>query len=215
MVSIPKRITHISFDLDDTFISIKDFDNVLWNTELPRLYAKKHDLSIEQAEKDVFSQYYKALYIERIQNWTSLEYWSTRLGLDNWEDVLARMKDKILVYDDVVEVLEKLSQHYTLLIHSANDPHLLRFKLKEAQLEKYFSHVFSSLTGKRSLKGAQGYKDMLTKLACDPKDIIHIGDDEVSDYDAPVSVGIPALLIDRTGKRRGEHVIHSLRELVE
>lgn len=213
VINIIQMITHISFDLDDTLTDMKAFDKVMWNVEIPKLYAEKNHLSIEEAEKEVFSTYYKALYVQPVENWTSLTMWFEKLGLDDWEGLLADMEEKLSVFDDVFPVLEKLSETYELVMYSANDPRLLEFKLEKTGLKKYFSQVFSSEDGKSSIKGAEGLQFMLSKLTCKADEIVHIGDNPVSDYDAPKSLGIAAFLLDRKRKREGSHIIHSLAEL--
>lgn len=208
-----QMIKYVSFDLDDTLTDMKAFDKVMWNVEIPKLYAEKHHLSIEEAEKEVFSEYYKALYVNKIDNWTSLTMWFKKFGLDDWEGFLEDMGEKLSVFDDVFPILEQLSQKYELVMYSANDPRLLKFKLEKTGLKKYFTEVFSSEDGKSNIKGAEGLQFMLSKLGCEPSEIVHIGDNPVSDYDAPRSLGVATVLLDRKRKREGDHVIHSLAEL--
>jgi hydroxymethylpyrimidine pyrophosphatase-like HAD family hydrolase len=49
-------IKFISFDLDGTLThENKRFDYILWNVEIPKIYAKKNDISLKEAEKVIFS----------------------------------------------------------------------------------------------------------------------------------------------------------------
>ena len=47
----------ISFDMDGTIIDM-NFDEFLWREEIPKLYAKKNGLSLEEAKKVVFKEYF-------------------------------------------------------------------------------------------------------------------------------------------------------------
>jgi len=43
--------------------------------------------------------------------------------------------------------------------------------------------------------------------------MIHVGDDENFDFNVPRRLGILAFHLDRTGKSKGEFIIHNLEQL--
>jgi FMN phosphatase YigB (HAD superfamily) len=43
----------ISFDLDGTLVDKNSFDKIFWEEEVPKLYAAKKGMSIEEAKKKV------------------------------------------------------------------------------------------------------------------------------------------------------------------
>jgi putative hydrolase of the HAD superfamily len=208
-------ITCISFDLDGT-LAEKQFDKIIWNTEIPKLYADTHGVDLETAKKEVYSEYYKALYIEYVKNWTDIDMWFKRLALHDWQSLMERMRHHIFVYSDVIPVLEMLSKEYRLVIVSDSEPKFLNMKLDALGLRKYFKEIVSAPAELRVLKkDPSAFRLVMERLGAEPHNILHVGDDIVSDFSVPVASGAKAILIDRSGEKRGENIIHSLRELPE
>ena len=127
----------IGFDLAVTLAG-EDFDKIIWNEEIPNLYAKKNKLSIEDAKTKVYADYFKAKYIENVPEWTNIEHWFKRLRLENgWNKLLEDMKGKIYLYTETLKVLKNLSK-YKIVIISNSHPHFLSMKLKIEGLSQYF-----------------------------------------------------------------------------
>ncbi len=208
-----KKIKYISFDLDDTLAS-ENYDKIIWNEEIPKLYAEKNNISLEEAKTKVYAEYYKALYIEKIRTWTDIEYWFNRLDLEDWQSLLEDMKDKVFVFDDTIETLEYLSKKYKLIIVSNAEEKFLNIKIKAEELDKYFTKIYSASSDFGiSKKNKTMFKKILEDLKISEKEIIHIGDNRQLDYNMPKELGIRTFLIDRENKEKGESIIHSLTEL--
>lgn len=188
----------ISFDLDGT-LATEDFDDVLWNTEIPMLYSRTHNVSLESAKKHVFSEYYKALYIEKVKDWTNLNYWSERLQLDVsliYED----MKKKVSVYEEVISVLEYLKEKYDLIVVTNASEEFMNIKLEIEDLKKYFTHTFSApKISETEKKDVFTYKKIIDLLGITAEEIIHVGDNAFFDKQVPESIGIKSYLLDRQG----------------
>ena len=191
-------VTHISFDLDGT-LAYEEIDVIIWNELIPELYAETHEVSHEEGMKQVFSEYYRALHIEKIPTWTDIEYWFDRLELTGWEDMLARVKQHIKLYNDTLETLEYLSKKYTLVLVTSNDRKFLDMKLEGADLKRLFKHTFTAPETKQSKKNKITFQAALETLNIDPDQIVHIGNELDSDVEEPNKVGIKAYRIDRTG----------------
>jgi putative hydrolase of the HAD superfamily len=206
-------ITHISFDLDDT-LTPEQFDTIMWNEEIPAIYAKQFGVTIQQAKEKVYAQYYATKYLEHVPNWTDIQMHFERLGLHDWQSVLDDLGKRLQPFDDVIATLTELQAEYTLVIITLNEQKMLDAKLDATGLRKYFAATFSAPTdlGERD-KTPQIYVKTIDCLGIDKDRIVHIGNDELFDYKNPTSAGIKAVLLDRTGKKQGEQVIHSLREL--
>ena len=207
-------ITHVSFDLDGTLVDEK-FDKIIWHEEIPKLFAEKNKIDIETATNMVFAEYYRGAFIDNVDCWTDISYWFRRLGLDGWSTLMANMKKHILVYDDTLRTLEQLShKKFKLIIISNAEKKFLDMKLEAEGLKKHFSSVFSaqSTFGVRK-KNKEVFMKVLEKLKIEPENMIHVGNNRYLDLEVPSSVGIKSFLLDRTGKRKGENVIHSLDEL--
>jgi len=208
-------IKYISFDLDGT-LADESFDKLVWNEEIPKMYAEKSKISLEDAKKIIYSEYYKALYIEFVKSWTDIEYWFNRLGLNNWQKLIQDMKGNVFVYPDVLEILEYLSKKYKLIIISAAYDKFLNVKLEAQGIKKYFSQVFSipSDFGIPE-KNRDAFFKVLEKLKIQPNELVHIGDDHNKDYTVPMSIGIKSFHLVRSKQLKEDHTIHSLLELKE
>ncbi|MFH0978599.1 MAG: HAD family hydrolase [Candidatus Woesearchaeota archaeon] len=206
-------IKYVSFDLDATLVNDK-FDKLIWHEEVPKLYAKQHKIGVAEAKQFVYSQYYRALDIERVSQWTSITYWFKRLKLGNWQKLLSDMKKHIFVFDDTIPTLDYLKKKYKLIITSNSEKKFFELKLEAEELSKYFDHVFSAPTSfNRTRKDKEMFRAILKKLKIKPSEIVHIGDDRQLDYVMPTELGIKSFLLDRTKKAKGKNVIHSLLEL--
>jgi putative hydrolase of the HAD superfamily len=206
-------IKYISFDLDGT-LADASFDRFIWHEEIPKLYAAKHGMTIENAKLHVYADYYLALYIERVENWYDIAFWFNRLGLHGWRQLVNDMKKHVFVYDDAADALEYLSKKYELLVCSNNSKKFIEAKLDAEGLKKYFDFIFSApddfgLGKKNKLM----FQKILDKLGAKPDEIVHIGDDHELDYEVPMSVGIKSYHLVRSRVMKDKHVIHSLSEL--
>ena len=62
----------ISFDLDET-LADKNFDDVFWFKEIPKLYAEQNNISFKQAHDYITKQYDKTGPDELL--WYNVDYW--------------------------------------------------------------------------------------------------------------------------------------------
>ncbi|MCC7570857.1 HAD family hydrolase [Candidatus Micrarchaeota archaeon] len=208
-------IKYVSFDLDGT-LADETFDHLMWNVEMPNLYAQTHNIDVKRAEEIVFAEYYKALYIEKIENWVEVDYWFKRLKINDWQSMINNLKKHVSVYDDTFEILDYLKTKYKLIIVSSSNEQFIDIKLKSQGLAPYFENVFSSssMYGKNK-KDRSVFEDVLNQLKIKPSEMVHIGDSPFHDHSEPSTLGITSYLIDRTKKKKGDYVIYSLRELKE
>jgi 5'-nucleotidase len=206
-------ITHVSFDLDGT-LELEKFDKIVWNEEIPKLYAEKHNLSIEQAKQYIYAEYYKAGFVEMIPQWTNINYWFDRFGLHDWGKLMDDMTHHILLYDDALEALEYASKKYKLIMISSAEQNFLDLKLRITGIEQYFDKVISTASNYNLWrKDATAFKRVLEELGLQPSQVIHIGNDVNADVEAPSSIGIQAILIDRNDSSADRKSLKSLNEL--
>ena len=207
------RIKVISFDLDGTLFDNRFVDSV-WLEEIPRLYSVKRRVSFDDAKKAVEREY------DKVGNgkleWYDLQYWIRKFGLDiAWQELLRRFENRIETYPEVLKVLQGLKQRgFRLIIVTNARREFVELELRKAGIENYFEHVFSSTSDFRMVKKTvDTYQRVCNILEISPKEIVHIGDDQNFDFHVPRKLGILAFHLDRTGKKKGEFVIHRLNEL--
>jgi putative hydrolase of the HAD superfamily len=213
MVKRGNKIKVISFDLDGTLVDSRKFDNTFWNEEIPKLYSKIHDIPILEGKKIVLRTY-KEIGINNI-NWYRPEYWFKKFGLKyNWKKKLIDLKDLIKPFPEVKEILEKLSKKYKLIVLTQSTRYSAKLKLKITSIEKFFTKIFVVIEDFKMVKHDENvYTILLKKLNLKPNEIVHIGNDYKFDCHVPRSIGIRAILLDRSNDKNGEDVIHDLREI--
>ena len=196
----------VSFDFDGT-LADENFDKLLWNVEIPKLYAKKHKLSLEDAEKKVFSEYDNHV---GYHNWTDVGFWFDKFGLGDYNQALDDLKHHIRLFPDTLPVLTELNKKFRLVMVTNAEKKILDLKLKVDGVDQFFSDIFSAPTDFKKLKKDEVvYKEILNRLKIKPDEMVHIGDSWESDYLVPKKVGINSFFLDREGIRQGENVIHS------
>lgn len=198
--------------MDGTLLD-EEFDKLIWNEEIPKLYAKKNNLDIETAKKEVYKHYFQDLTKEKKENWTNIDFWFKRFKLSNWKGLLKDLKNIFYVYDDVEPILRYLSKKYKLIIITHSHKHFIDIKLRGSKIEKYFVKVFSAGISKDLTKDVKTFKKILKELKISSEEIIHIGNEKIFDYENPKKAGIKSYLLDRSGKLKGDHIIYSLSKL--
>ncbi len=210
----------LSFDIDGTLID-KNLDFILWNIEVPKIYAEERKISIEEAENRVFAEYYRGAFIDKTPYWADIEYWFSRLCLKDWGSLLNKLKKDIKLFEDVPPALSRLKEKYILVATSLNSKLLMETKLKASGLEKYFERAFYSESytpgnsEMRSKNDKSLFFHILEEMDAEPKEVLHVGDNISNDVIIPSSIGMHAVLIDRNGEKRieGHPVIKSLLDL--
>jgi len=213
MVKRGNKIKVISFDLDGTLVDSRKFDNTFWNEEIPKLYSKIHDIPILEAKKIVLRTY-KEIGINNI-NWYKPEYWFKKFGLKNdWKKILKDLKHLIKSFPEVKKVLERLSKKYKLIVLTQSPKYSANLKLKTVNIEKFFTKIFVVIEDFKMVKHDENvYAVLLRKLNLKPNEIVHIGNDYKFDCHVPKSIGIRAILLDRSNARKRKDVIHDSREI--
>lgn len=206
-------IKFVSFDLDGT-LADDSFDKTVWNEKIPEAYAKKNSLPITEAKKDVYAQYYRALYVEKVNSWTDVEYWFNRLGLENWKGLIAKMKREVFVFPDARETLEYLKDKYELVVLSNSEEKFLNFKLQAEGLADFFSHIISAPSRFGITKqNTRAYQKMLKVLKASAQEVVHVGDDLEMDYATARAAGLKAFHLRRGSPPENDDQIRELIDL--
>ena len=133
-------IDTVLLDMDGTLLD-RHFDDHFWLEHVPHIYARKHALSVQEA-KDILIPLFRSQ--EKTLNWTDLDYWSERLGLDI--PLLKREVDHLIaVHPGVVEFLLFLKQHEKriCLVTNAHSK-TLELKMRKTRVGQYFTDIISA-----------------------------------------------------------------------
>ena len=213
MVKRSDRIKYISFDLDETVVDSRSFIDEIWDEIIPRIFAKKHKISLIEA-RGIIKRAYEEIGRDRIEYFIP-DYWFKRFKIDtSWISLAKKVRSKNKLYTDVKDNLEKLSKKYKLIIITHSIKESAELKLNRTGIKKYFIKIFSVIDDLKITKRDENiYLPVLKKLKIKPNELVHVGNDYRYDYLIPRKIGIRAILIDRSKTRKGKDIIHNLKEI--
>ncbi|MBI2102825.1 HAD family hydrolase [Candidatus Woesearchaeota archaeon] len=116
-------------------------------------------------------------------------------------------------YEEVVEVLQQLTQDYTLVLVSNTDCFSINSVLEKYALKQYFEKIVFSCEIGKIKTDEDFFPTVLRELQVSPEECLMVGDSLQSDIEPAERVGMHAVLVDRKNSREHGHKISSLREL--
>jgi len=134
------RVDTVLLDMDGTLLD-RHFDDHFWLEHVPLRYAAARHLPLPQA-KELLYELFRSQ--ENTLNWTDLDYWSHKLGLDI--PLLKKEVDHLIaVHPFVIEFLLFLSQHRKgiYLVTNAHGK-TLDLKLRKTRIGPYFTGIVSA-----------------------------------------------------------------------
>ena len=202
----------VSFDLTGTIATYKFSDSV-WFEGLPRRYAEKHDIPFQLAEELVRREYDKLG--EEAVEWYDIKHWFNWFGFGSgWTELLQEFTPNIEFYPEAVEVLERCSRMYDLVLITNASREFVEIEI--ASINSYFHTIISCVSDFGEVKKTpQFYSKVCGFLGRGPYSWVHVGDHYKFDFLAPRECGMAAFYLDRIGEHDGEFIIHSLDELEE
>ncbi len=211
------RVRIVSLDLDGTVVS-REYVDYFWLELVPRLYAERWGVGLEEARRLVFSAYDEVGPGDL--RWYRPAYWFERFGFPELlEWALREAGGLVRLYDDAASFLEAVRGRVEVVICTSASREFIDLVFEKIPiLRESVNAVFSS-SSDFSLPGKppEFFKAVLAKLGAQPDEVMHVGDDPVHDYENPRSVGIRAFLVARKGEgqRDPPERLRNLLELLE
>ncbi len=203
-----KNIKVISFDVEGTLVTT-DFSYAIWFDAIPRKYAIKHGISIEQAKQTIIEEYEK-IGDQRLE-WYDINYWFRKFELGSYRTAMQEYQNLVCYYPEVIQLLSSLNNHYQLIATSGSPREFLQHLLQD--IRHYFHRVFSSVSDYRQTKTEEFYRQLCQELNVMPEQIVHIGDNWEFDYINASAIGLKAFFIDRKCSNNKPGALVSLTEL--
>lgn len=134
------NIDTILLDMDGTLLD-RHFDDHFWLEHVPKRWAAHFDVPLKQAREQLYAQFRSQ---ERTLNWTDLDYWSDRLGLDI-PQLKLEVEHLIAIHPGVIEFLTWARQHgkQLWLVTNAHSK-TLDIKLKKTRLGGWLDGIISA-----------------------------------------------------------------------
>jgi len=186
----------VSLDFSGTLVS-PDLVDYFWLELVPELYSKRQGIWLSEAKDEVYTAY-EEVGKDKLR-WYLPKYWFERFGIgDQLDRSIAETAARMKTYPDVPS-LRALSESYRLIICSNLSDEFLKCFVPRLEIgeEGYFSTVsaFSCPAKRRDF-----YAGVAKALEVDPPEFVHVGDDLRADFEAPLSAGWKAILLDRQGQ---------------
>jgi GMP/IMP 5'-nucleotidase len=209
------RPTLVSFDLDGTLTDSSFVDSV-WLVGIPQVYALQKGISLESAKLEVKEQY-DEVGRERLE-WYSLQHWIDKFELDvSPGELLNRYRDRIRAFPETPQILKEIKRRGLRQIVVSNARReFVDLELEKTGLGPFFERVFSSTSDFGLIKKTVDVFRRVCEI-CDvsPGEMVHVGDDQVFDFQVPRELGASAFFLDRTGRCTGDSVVHDLNDFRE
>ena len=134
------EIDTVLLDMDGTLLD-RHFDDHFWLEHVPKRWAAKHNVPLKLAREQLHALFRSQ---ERTLNWTDLDYWSDRLGLDI-PLLKLEVEHLIAVHPGVIEFLTFCKQHnkQLWLVTNAHSK-TLDIKLKKTRIGQWFDGIISA-----------------------------------------------------------------------
>lgn len=135
-----ERIDAVFLDMDGTLLDL-NFDNHFWQEFVPRRYAERHGLSLDEAHRLLVPRFKS---MEGRLEWYCLDHWSQELHLD-----LPGLKEEvaglIAILPHVTEFLDavRASGRRLVLVTNAH-PRSLSLKMERTSLHAFFDAIICS-----------------------------------------------------------------------
>ena len=135
-----QNIETVFLDMDGTLLDLH-FDNHFWLEHMPKRYAEKHSISVEQAS-NTLSQ--KTTAIAGSLDWYCLDYWEKTLDMDII-DLKHEVADRIAIRANVIEFLDYLRGMNKRVVLLTNAHHkTIKLKFGYADIEHHFDRIITA-----------------------------------------------------------------------
>ena len=133
-------IDTVLLDMDGTLLD-KHFDDYFWEHYVPEVFAAKNNLTPMEARKELLSRYKR---MEGKLEWTDLDYWSEKLGLDI-PALKIKVNHLIQVHPYVIDFL-KYCRELDKKVHLVTNAHgkTLEIKMRKTELGSHFDRIVCS-----------------------------------------------------------------------
>ena len=130
----------LMLDMDGTLLDLA-YDNYLWLTLVPQVYAQRHRLPDDEARERLYGVYKE---LEGTLDWYCLDHWSERLSIDVMS-LHREHREKIDYLPGAQRFLETVaSSHIRVLLVTNSHQDTLSLKAEVTGLDVYFDGIYSS-----------------------------------------------------------------------
>ena len=222
------HIKAISLDLDDT---LWDINSVIGRAEqclhdwlaenFPRITEMHTVHTMREARIDIGTRYPEIKHDlselrRRTLRWHAEQAGYPAADVEQGFDVYFAARNQVELYDDVVPALQTLARHYPLIALTNGNA-----DLGHIGLAPFFAATVYSAAVKVSKPHPAMFEAAATEAGCNNEEVLHVGDDPISDVHGARNAGALPVWMNRKGSawpaahREPEHEIETLHDLLE
>jgi putative hydrolase of the HAD superfamily len=161
-------------DMDGTVLDLA-YDNYMWMTHVPEIWAAKNGLSLEEARKHLFGRFGE---MQGELHWYCLDHWSERLDLD----VMQLHRDnheRIGFLPGAKEFLTRVcAMNIKVLLVTNSHPDTLDLKEQVTGLSEFFDGIHSAHYYGYAKEKQEFWDALLEKEHFDPQTTMFVDDTE-------------------------------------
>jgi putative hydrolase of the HAD superfamily len=134
------EIDSVLLDMDGTLLD-RYFDDYFWEEYVPKQFAHTHNQPLAEASRELHALYKSH---EGTLNWTDIDFWSARLGLDI-PALKEGVADRVTIHPGVIPFLSALrtAKKQVVLMTNAH-PKTVAIKFKRVPIAGYFDAIVCS-----------------------------------------------------------------------
>lgn len=183
------QIDTVLLDMDGTLLD-RHFDDHFWLVHVPQVYARRNAIPLESARRLLYAMFRSQ---ERTLNWTDLDYWSRRLGMDI-PLLKQEVEHLIAVHPFVTEFLTFLTRHgkRRYLVTNAHGK-TLDLKLRKTRIGAWFDGIVSAHDLGLPKEDDRFWEKLQERIPYDPVRTM-LGEDSETNLDTASRYGIRHLI---------------------
>ncbi len=197
--SLPGRPTVI-LDMDGTILD-RHFDDHFWEVYLPGEYGRINGIPLHEAREELLAMYRER---EGSLDWTDLDYWSQRLGLD--VAALKMNQAHMIAYLPHAEAFLNHCRETGKRLLLATDAHPRTLEIKQTQtgLDRYFDRMICAAETGWPKRDIRFWRRFFQITGARPEECV-LADDSPRALAAAAEAGIGMAVEIRRPSSRGRH----------
>lgn len=202
-----RTIRAITLDLDDT---LWDIGSVIVRAEgllhdwlherFPRITQRHSVDSMRQVRIDVSQRYPDLGYDiselrRRALRWHADDAGYAQVDVEQGFEIYFTARNEVQLFPEIISALAELSARWPLLALTNGNADLQRVGIAE-----YFQGSVSAAEVRAAKPDPAMFRHAAASLGCVPGEILHVGDDPVTDVQGARAAGFPAVWMNRHGQ---------------
>lgn len=223
-------VNTLFFDIDDTILNSKmaEFNATCEFKKINNCFANIDDEEFAKVWREIAEEIYerylkkeisfdaqRILRIQKIYTMYGLNI-SKELAREKFKEYSKVYEKNWILFDDTIEILNKLKKRYKFGVISNGDGKQQRSKLEHTGIADYFTQIIISGEVGASKPDKRIFEIACEKMEAQPEESIMIGDKYKTDIEGALNAGLYAIWVNRKNEDiQYENTINELSEILK